>query len=128
PTPMQTPKPTPIPTYTPKPTPIQTPKPTPTPTPTPKVRQFSELSKDEQKEVLNCLCRCNSTATSSVSVYYEPKPVNASPDCAETKNGPCVNQGFGCWRHVPQNTGQCAERCYKSSNVQTVPSSYMNAK
>ncbi|MCX8027993.1 MAG: hypothetical protein N3A62_09105 [Thermodesulfovibrionales bacterium] len=118
----------PIPTPTPTPTQTPTPKSTPTPTPTPKVRQFSELSPQEQKEVLNCLCRCNSTATSSVSVYYDTKPDNHSPSCSDLKNGPCVNKGFGCWRHVPQNTGQCAERCYKSHNVHSVPSSYMNAR
>lgn len=130
PTPTLTPKPSP--TLTPIPTPTLTPKPSPTLTPTatatPRIRQFSELSPQEQQNVLNCLCRCNSTATSSVSVYYETKPVSASPHCNDTANGPCVNQGFGCWRHVPQNTGSCAERCYKSSNVQSVPNNYMKVK
>ncbi len=127
PTPLpNTPRPTPSPT--PKLTPSPTPKPTPSPTPTPKIRQFNELNKDEQQKVLDCLCRCNSTATSSVAVYYDTKPDGASPSCMDLKNGPCVNKGFGCWRHVPVNTGGCAERCYKNANVQGVPSSLMNIK
>lgn len=126
------PSPTPLPTIT--PTPTFTPRPTPTYTPsatltqTPRPKQFNELTKDEQQKVLDCLCRCNSTATSSVAVYYETKPISASPSCNDPSNGPCVNQGFGCWRHVPQNTGSCAERCYKSANILSVPDSYMNKK
>ncbi len=127
PPPSQTPYPTapPAPLQTPKATITPTPK--PTPTPPPRVRQFSELTQEEQKAVLDCLCRCNSTATSSVAVYYDAKPDNASPACSDTSNGPCVNKGFGCWRHVPVNTGQCAEGCYKRSNVQGVPANLMNA-
>lgn len=112
--------PTPIPTITPKPTIA----PTHTPNTTPKMRQFNELTQDEQKRVLDCICRCSSSAKSSVTVYYDPKPVNTSPNCSEPSNGPCVNQGFGCWRHVPKSSGKCEDDCYKSANTQSLPDSY----
>lgn len=105
--------------------PQPTPTPKPTPSPSPKAREFGELTAEEQQKVLNCLCRCNSTAASHLSVYYDPKPDNHSPSCSDPNNGPCINKGFGCWRHYPETTGECAERCYKSNNVKSVPNTYI---
>jgi hypothetical protein len=93
----------------------------------PPSRTFEQLSDKEKQGVLNCLCKCNSTGTSAVSISYDPKPSNASPHCAQGSNGPCINQGFGCWRHVPDGGSKCAQDCYKSANVTGVPDSVLNA-
>jgi len=76
--------------------------------------------------VLDCLCRCNSSASSSVAVGYNPKPSNASPSCAKLSNGPCINQGFGCWRHFPDGGSECAKGCYKRYNTTGAPASALN--
>jgi hypothetical protein len=94
---------------------------TPAQPPQPPPRAWGQLTKDEQQKALDCLCRCNSSATSSVSVSYDPKPSNASPSCAKASNGPCINQGFGCWRHVPEGGSECAKNCYKQVNTTGAP-------
>jgi phenylpyruvate tautomerase PptA (4-oxalocrotonate tautomerase family) len=96
-----------------------------TPSQPPQPRRFEQLSDNEKQGVLNCLCRCNSTGTSAVSISYNPKTSNASPNCAKSSNGPCINQGFGCWRHFPDGESKCAQGCYKSANVTGVPESVL---
>ncbi|HEX7503943.1 MAG TPA: hypothetical protein VF336_01640, partial [Syntrophales bacterium] len=95
---------------------------------TPKpVRNWSQLNDKERQGVLDCLCRCNSSATSSVAVSYDPKPSDGSPHCANMANGPCINQGFGCWRHVPEGGSKCAQECYGKYSVTGAPDSVLNA-
>lgn len=97
-------------------------------TDTPKpVRSWSQLNDKERQGVLDCLCRCNSSATSSVAVSYDPKPSDGSPHCANMANGPCINQGFGCWRHVPEGGGKCAQECYGKYSVTGAPDSMLKA-
>ena len=66
--------------------------------------------KDHQS-LMNCLCRATSSGTSSVSKYYNTSPVDYSPSCKDTSNGPCVNAGWGCWRHSPEITAKVITSC-----------------
>lgn len=76
------------------------------------------VTAEVRQSVLDCICDCSSTANKSeVGVYYDPKPVEVSPNCAEPSNGPCVNRGYGCWRHKPTLGGACVEGCYKKNKV-----------
>ena len=98
-------------------------------TDTPKpVRSWAQLNEKERQGVLDCLCRCNSSATSSVAVSYNPKASDASPHCAKMSNGPCINQGFGCWRHVPDGGSKCAQECYGKYSVTGAPDSMLKAE
>ncbi|MCX5813815.1 MAG: hypothetical protein NT178_14900 [Proteobacteria bacterium] len=95
--------------------------------PKPPPKKYEQLTDKERQNVLDCLCQCNSTAVpGAVSTYYDPKPSNSSPHCAKTSNGPCINQGFGCWRHFPINTGDCSKKCYGKYNVESVPDAAVN--
>ena len=96
-------------------------------TPPPPPKAWEALTEQERQGVLDCLCRCNSTATSSVAVGYNPKPSDASPSCAKLANGPCINQGFGCWRHFPDGGSECAKGCYKRYNTTGAPAGVLNA-
>jgi len=93
----------------------------------PPPKKYEQLTDKEKQNVLDCLCQCNTTAVpGAVSTYYDPKPSNSSPHCAKTSNGPCINQGFGCWRHFPVNTGDCSKKCYGRYNVESVPDAAVN--
>jgi len=94
--------------------------------PPPPPKAWEALSDKERQGVLDCLCRCNSSASSSVAVSYNPKPSDASPSCAKLANGPCINQGFGCWRHFPDGGSECARGCYKRYNTTGAPASALN--
>ena len=99
--------------------PVEQPKPPP--------KKYEQLTDKERQNVLDCLCQCNTTAAPGVvATYYDPKPSNSSPHCAKTSNGPCINQGFGCWRHFPVNTGDCSKKCYGRYNVESVPDAAVN--
>ena len=95
--------------------------------PPPPPKDWGALTEKERQSVLDCLCRCNSSASSSVAVGYNPKPSDASPSCAKLSNGPCINQGFGCWRHFPDGGSECAKGCYKRYNTTGAPASVLNA-
>lgn len=95
--------------------------------PPPPPKDWGALTEKERQGVLDCLCRCNSSASSSVAVGYNPKPSDASPSCAKLSNGPCINQGFGCWRHFPDGGSECAKGCYKRYNTTGAPASVLNA-
>jgi hypothetical protein len=95
--------------------------------PPPPPKAWEALTEKERQGVLDCLCRCNSSASSSVAVGYNPKPSDASPSCAKASNGPCINQGFGCWRHFPDGGSECAKGCYKRYNATGAPASALNA-
>lgn len=95
--------------------------------PPPPPKAWEALTEKERQGVLDCLCRCNSSASSSVAVGYNPKPSDASPSCAKLANGPCINQGFGCWRHFPDGGSECARGCYKRYNATGAPASALNA-
>ena len=98
-------------------------------TDTPKpVRSWAQLNEKERQGVLDCLCKCNSSATSSVAVSYNPKASDASPHCAKMSNGPCINQGYGCWRHVPDGGSKCAQECYGKYSVTGAPDNMLKAE
>jgi hypothetical protein len=70
------------------------------------------LGTDEDHQgLMNCICRATSGGSSTVSKYYQPAPVDYSPSCNDPSNGPCVNAGFGCWRHSPTITAEVVSRC-----------------
>ncbi|SDE87681.1 hypothetical protein [Rhodospira trueperi] len=75
---------------------------------------------EDHLSLMNCICRATSSGSSSVSKYYETKSVDYSPSCEDTSNGPCVNAGWGCWRHSPQITAEVITSCnvaYKVSRA-----------
>ena len=95
--------------------------------PPPPPKAWEALTEKERQNVLDCLCVCNSTAnTSIVGVAYDPKPSNASPHCAKAANGPCINQGYGCWRHFPDGGSECAKKCYTRYNTTGAPGTVLN--
>ena len=95
--------------------------------PPPPPKAWEALTEKERQNVLDCLCVCNSTAnTSIVGVAYDPKPSNASPHCAKASNGPCINQGYGCWRHFPDGGSECAKKCYTRYNATGAPGTVLN--
>lgn len=69
------------------------------------------LPEKDRKKFLNCLCAATSTKSSTVSKYYDSRPVNASPSCNDPGNGACVNQGFGCSRHPLTITKEALNAC-----------------
>jgi len=82
------------------------------------LRKFEELNEKERQNLLDCLCKASSTANQSiVGVSYDPKPRDSSPHCAQASNGPCVNQGYGCWRHFPDGGGKGAQDCYQRAGM-----------
>ena len=54
-------------------------------------------------------------------------PRTRRPSCAKAANGPCINQGFGCWRHFPDGGTDCAKGCYKRYNATGAPAGVLNA-
>lgn len=91
-------------------------------------RTFAQLPETDRQAVLDCICKCNSTANLSlVRVYYTTAPSDASPACSDTQQGPCVNQGNGCWRHFPPVNGNCMTQCAARYDLDTVPNEMLNA-
>jgi hypothetical protein len=75
---------------------------------------------NDHLKLMNCICRATSSGSSTVSKYYETKSVDYSPSCEDTSNGPCVNAGWGCWRHSPEITAEVIASCnvaYKVSRA-----------
>jgi hypothetical protein len=66
---------------------------------------------NDHLKLMNCICRATSSGSSTVSKYYETKSVDYSPSCEDVSNGPCVNAGWGCWRHSPQITAKVIGSC-----------------
>jgi len=69
----------------------------------------------DQDKLNDCLCLCSCWEVgwdcSVVACYHQPNPVEASPDCMNTSNGPCVCQGYGCGR--APIASKCTEQCMK---------------
>lgn len=62
-------------------------------------RRFEELGDSELQKLLNCLCSASLGANPWVYQGYNTTPSHGlSPSCDNLGNGPCMAQGFGCWR------------------------------
>lgn len=64
-------------------------------------RSFDQLSRGEVAELLDCLCRMSLNANLWVYQGYNltlPKNPQPQYSCDSLGNGPCMAQGFGCWR------------------------------
>ena len=51
-----------------------------------------------------------------------PEALERVAHCAKAANGPCINQGYGCWRHFPDGGSECAKKCYTRYNTTGAPS------
>lgn len=58
----------------------------------------STLKKDSRDALLRCICAVHSGKTASVSQWFQTTPYDASPNCRDVSNGPCVGAGYGCMR------------------------------
>ncbi len=79
--------------------------------------QSSQKTIDEKtiKELYGCICWCTINPTVGVGAVYDPNPwKNASPSCDDSRYGPCVGFGLGCWRQHMNASGECFERCIKN--------------
>ena len=78
-------------------------------------RHVSELSEDELRDLLNCLCRASLGAAFGVQAGYNLNPPppewSDSPSCASLANGPCMARGFGCWRRFIDFSSEAARNC-----------------
>jgi len=66
---------------------------------------------EDHLSLMNCICRATSSGSIGVAKYYSPAPVSSSPSCETPSGGPCVNAGWGCWRHSPQITAEVIASC-----------------
>ena len=72
----------------------------------------AEEQVEENKDLLNCLCRCLEPKGGKFSCRYNTTDKGSSPSCADPSNGPCICQGIvGCFRGPLPTEGECYERC-----------------
>ena len=69
----------------------------------------------ENKDLLNCLCRCYQVGQFSCS--YDEKSKGTSPSCRNLKNGPCICQAYGCFRKPLPTNGDCYRKCKAKHNT-----------
>lgn len=81
-------------------------------------RHFSNLGTNEVSELLHCLCSASLGANPWVAQGYNLRiPDDADPkkdSCGSLANGPCMAQGFGCWRSFIDLSSDRARECMES--------------
>lgn len=84
-------------------------------------RRFGNLEKNEVSELLDCLCSASLGANPWVAQGYNLTiPPDADPkkhSCGSLANGPCMAQGFGCWRSFIDLTSDRARECFEAFNI-----------
>ncbi|HAL92358.1 MAG TPA: hypothetical protein DCM68_04965 [Verrucomicrobia bacterium] len=87
------------------------------------VRRFADLPKTEVQALLNCLCSASLGANPWVAQGYNTTiPPDADPkkhSCGSLANGPCMAQGFGCWRSFIKWSNPGIADCLASFNLPT---------
>lgn len=74
-------------------------------------QRLHQILRQANVSTSNMRCLCKQVPHGNVSVYYSLKPSNASPSCKNLKNGPCVFQGFGCFRGKLPTTQKALKAC-----------------
>lgn len=86
-------------------------------------RRFNELATNEVAVLLDCLCSKSLGANPWVAQGYNTEiPKDADPkahSCGSLKNGPCMAQGFGCWRSFIRWGNPGISDCLASFNLPT---------
>lgn len=86
-----------------------------------KFRRFSDLGTNEVSDLLHCLCSASLGANPWVAQGYNLTiPPDADPkrhSCGSLANGPCMAQGFGCWRSFMKLTSDRAKECYEAFDL-----------
>ena len=67
---------------------------------------------EENKELLNCLCRCLEPPGGQFSCSYDTEDRGWSPSCRNLSNGPCICKAYGCFRWPLPTEGECYDNCY----------------
>jgi hypothetical protein len=79
--------------------------------------KFAKLArvrlKEDSQKLLSCICRVHSGASVGVSVQYKP----GGDDCGGAKGGPCLSQGWGCWRKPLQADAKALASCRASNEL-----------
>jgi len=96
----------------------QTPPAAEPPKPAEPPKKLGSMSKKEKEALYGCICACTINPTIGVGAIYDPMAwKNASPSCDDSRNGPCVGFGLGCWRRHPNIDSDCVHRCMKDASV-----------
>ena len=66
----------------------------------------------ENKELLDCLCRCLEPPGGLFSCSYDTEDRGWSPSCRDLSNGPCICKASGCFRGPLPTEGECYDKCY----------------
>ena len=86
-------------------------------------RRFNELATNEVDVLLDCLCSKSLGANPWVAQGYNTTiPKDADPkkhSCGSLNNGPCMAQGFGCWRSFIRWNNPGISDCLASFNLPT---------
>ncbi|MDD2241446.1 MAG: hypothetical protein PHI93_12435, partial [Kiritimatiellae bacterium] len=81
-------------------------------------RRFADLGTNEVSDLLHCLCSASLGANPWVAQGYNLTiPEYASPSCENLGNGPCMAQGFGCWRSFIHFDSDEARQCMESYGI-----------
>lgn len=87
------------------------------------VRRFRDLATNEVEALLDCLCSKSLGANPWVAQGYNLEiPADADPklhSCGSLKNGPCMAQGWGCWRSFIRWGNPGIADCLAAFNVPT---------
>lgn len=87
------------------------------------VRRFSDMATNEVQQLLDCLCSASLGANPWVAQGYNTNiPPGADPkrhSCGSLANGPCMAQGFGCWRSFIRWGNPGISDCLASFNLPT---------
>ena len=86
-------------------------------------RRFQDLATNEVQNLLDCLCSASLGANPWVMQGYNTNiPPGADPkahSCGSLANGPCMAQGYGCWRSFIRWGNKGISDCLASFNLPT---------
>lgn len=86
-------------------------------------RRFTNLGTNEVSELLHCLCSASLGANPWVAQGYNTTipPGSEGYACGDLGNGPCMAQGFGCWRSFINFQSEEAKQCFESFGMEPDP-------
>ena len=88
-------------------------------------RTFESLTTNEVDGLLHCLCKASLGASPQVAAGYNLTiPKDADPEkhsCGSLGNGPCMAQGWGCWRSFMNLHSEEAKDCFKALGLSYDP-------
>lgn len=83
-------------------------------------RRFADLKSNEVSALLHCLCSASLGANPWVMQGYNTNipPGSKGYHCGDLANGPCMAQGFGCWRSFIKFDSPEAKECFSNANLE----------